>query len=476
MRVNKKTGFDIFDFDAAPDDIRADLLRARDEGLLLPLQSLEVMGVANRRSVEGRQLQRTYDRTVQTVALTFTAVERLNRLVTFIAANRMARKPGHRANIMRVFGRNPLARSTFGGAKFSPYAFAEFAVDETQFRMGKGNRPTAMRGIGTAIMQFKSFMLQFLEALYRNWNPHGKEGKRATAGTLLMLVALSGLWGFPGAEDLRELFEGMYKGITKKDFDARTELRKWIVQTTDQQWLGSLVDGGFPYMGGADMSRRVGLGSLAPESRNPTGIDWLDSAIAFGGVPADLMIGRPIRAAQQLGRGDVGGAAGALAPNFIENARKAANWSTDGVRTQAGRMVLPAEQVKPSSVAMKAIGVQPSQISDVYAYQEAQRRSQSANDELKRQLTSDFVRAMGALNRNTDPSKTARLQAAVQDVIADIAEHNEGAAPDQRIVITRQSIRTQLQREMMGTQAGFGRERKAARGSAAELREVFGVD
>lgn len=473
FRVNKATGYDLFDFDAAPADIKEDLIRARDEGLLLPLQSLEIMGVAGRRSVEGRALQKGYDKAVQSLALPFTATERLNRIVTFIAANRLARKSGVQARIRSTFRNNPLAQSIFGGKNFSPYAFGEFAVDETQFRMGKGNRPTAMRGVGTALMQFKSFQLQFLEAMYRNFTLHGSQGKVATAATLGMLIALSGIWGAPGADDLRKLFEGLYKGITKRDFDVRTSLRKMIYDTTGSKWLGALVDGGLPYLLGADMSRRVGMGTIMPDSRSPTGIDWLDSMISFGGVPADLMVGRPIRAAQQLGRGDIGGTLTTGLPNFIENGRKAYNWSTDGVRTQSGRMVLPAGEVKPSSVAMKAIGIQPSQVSDVYAYNQAQRRAQSSSDELKRQFTSDYVRALGALNRNTDSDKTPQLQAEVQKVLGDISHHNESVSPDQRITLTRQSIKAQLQREMAGTASSRGKERKQARGTAANLREVF---
>lgn len=475
MRVNRKTGFDLFDFSNAPADIRDDLKKASDEGLLLPLQSLEIMGIAGRKSIEGREAQKVYDRTVQTVALPFTATERLNRVVTFIAANRLARKDGIRSKIRSVFKNNPQAMAMFSGKNFSPYAFAEFAVDETQFRMGKGNRPTAMRGVGTAIMQFKSFMLQFFEAMYRNWTLHGKEGKMATAATLGMMVAMSGLWGAPGADDLRELLEGMYKGITGRDLDTRTALRKWVYETTNQQWLASLVDGGFPYAAGADMSRRIGMGQIMPDSRSPTGIPWMDSLIAFGGVPADMLIGRPLRAAQNVGTGDITGGVTAFLPNFIENARKARNWATDGVRTAAGRMVLPEDQVNTSSVVMKAVGIQPSQVSDVYAYNEAQRRSQASLDTLKRRYLSDYVRALGAIKRNTDPEKAPQLQAEAQKIIKDVSELNKTLAPHQRITLGREAIKNQILNEMKGAPAGFGRERKQARGEAAALREVFGV-
>lgn len=49
----------------------------------------------------------------------------------------------------------------------TPGIFAQFMVDDTQFRMGKINRPVVMRGVGAPLLQFKGFMMQSLEAWYR---------------------------------------------------------------------------------------------------------------------------------------------------------------------------------------------------------------------------------------------------------------------------------------------------------------------
>lgn len=475
-----KEGMDIFDFRKAPADIRAELMRAKDEGLLLPLQSLEIMGAANRRTVEGRKYQKGYDTLTQGLALPFTAMERLNRVVTFIAASRLSKKSGTRKQIEQVFRNNPMARAMMydENGDFNPYGFGEFAVNETQFVMGKLNRPTMMRSVGSPIFQFKSFILQFLETVFIRWPAlQGKRGKRARNLALFMMVLLAGMWGFPGADDLRELIEKFYKGVTKKDFDTRDWLRQTIYDATGSVWLSRLVDRGAIAAAGADMSQRIGMGQLMPQAREATGISWLDAAIAFGGVPFDMLVGRPTRAAQQFGRGDLGGGITQFMPNFVENARRAYEWTDKGVLTRAQRKVLNPEDVDLSSVILKSLGFQPTQISDIYAGQEAERRSQSAISELRSQLTGDLARAMAASARNTDASKAEKLEADIAQAYQAIMDHNATAKrPEDVINVTRSSINTLLRRELGGVPAGFGREKRAARGTAAARREAYGLD
>ena len=83
-----------------------------------------------------------------------------------------------------------------------------------------------------------------------------------------------------------------------------------------------------------------------------------------------------------------------------------------------------------------------------------------------------YVNALGAMTRNRDDSKAGKLQADVQAIYKEIADHNASAAPADRIVISRQTIKTQMQRELGGAPAGFGRERKQARGSRTRWPEA----
>lgn len=482
--VSKEATIDleIFNFNKAPADLRQELIKAKEEGLLLPLQSLEIMGVANRRSVEGRRYQKAYDRTTQVIAMPFTATERLNRLVTFMTAARMAKNPKTQKKIIEVFGKNPMARAMMlnDDGSFNVYGFSEFAVGETQFIMGKLNRPTILRKVGAPIGQFKSFMLQFLEAVFMRWPAlQGKEGKKARNLALLSMVVMAGVWGFPGSDDLRQLIEAAYRLTTKKDIDLRDKLRQAVYENSDSMWLTRLVDrGGFAALG-MDMSQRVGLGNLMPDVRGEgiTGIGYLDAIMAFGGIPLDMVPGRFLRAGLQAGRGDYGGAVTQFMPNFVENARRAYEWKTKGVLTRDQRKMLNPEDVDYSSVALKAIGFQPTPIAELYAGLSAERRSQTALNTLKSHLKGNLTRALAAAARNNNPAKTALLEADIEAAFDAIIQHNEGVQnQEDSIELTNSSIRLMMQRELLGAPGGFGRERKAARDSAERRRQAYGLD
>jgi len=74
-----------------------------------------------------------------------------------------------------------------------------------------------------------------------------------------------------------------------------------------------------------------------------------------------------------------------------------------------------------------------------------------------------------------DPQKQAKIEQQIADIYADIDEHNQSADPEQIIKITSRSLREKIMREREGVMGTWGKERKAARGSAEELRGVFGL-
>ena len=63
----------------------------------------------------------------------------------------------------------------------------------------------------------------------------------------------------------------------------------------------------------------------------------------------------------------------------------------------------------------------------------------------------------------------------LSDIYADIDEHNSKASPEQIIKIDQRSLRTKIMRETEGVKSTWGKERKAARGAAEDLRGVFGL-
>ncbi|HEX5362393.1 MAG TPA: PLxRFG domain-containing protein [Fluviicoccus sp.] len=452
---------EMFDPNKAPADVRDILKEAWAEGSFVPLESFDLMMTARQRNVGARKGVKAFNKATQIIALGFTFAERMNRLVTFIAAARVAQKRAVQENANRVLAGDALARAEVL-RNWNPKSFAEWAVDESQYRMGKANRPSVMRGVGSTIMQFKGFMLQTMEAWYRMAALHGKEGKYAAAASLLALYSLSGLWGLPGADDLRELLESIYKTITGKDMDLKTELRAWIARTSGSNALSQMVTKGASYPLGVDLTR-VGMGSIVP-----------DSPLAAAGIPFDMLIGRPKRAFEKMSAGDELGALGELSPNFIKHWLVSGSWALEGVRDKQGNLILAPDELGNGDLAMKAIGFQPSIVTDVRDYEYAQRRQETAVDGLKRSYTNKLAKAMVRLE-TASPEEAPEIEQEIDDIYADINEHNDTAAPEEVIKIGTRALRNKMMRERDGVKGTWGRERKQGRQAAEELRGVFGL-
>ena len=462
LMLSSTVGIDMFDPEKAPEDVRAILKEAWAEGSFVPLETFDLMMTARQRNVGARKGVKLFNDATQVVSVAFTFAERMNRLVTFIAAARLAEKRAVQENARNVLSGDALARSEVL-RNWSPKAFAEWAVDESQYRMGKANRPTTMRGVGAAIMQFKGFMLQTFEAWYRMAALHGRNGKFAAAASVLTIASLAGVWGLPGADDLRKLIEALYKQITDKDLDLKTELRSFIARTSGSNAVAQIVSKGASYPLGVDLTR-VGMGSIVP-----------DSPLAAAGIPFDMLVGRPKRAFEKGSTGDYLGAAAEFTPNWIKNYLVAGSWALEGVRDKRGNLILRPEDLSASDLVMKSQGFQPSIVTDVRDYEYAQRRQETAVDNLKRSYTNKIAKVMHQMETTTDPDKLAKLDQQLTDIYNDLDEHNASAPPEQVIKITARTLRNKIMRESEGVMGTWGKERKAARGAAEELRGVFGL-
>jgi hypothetical protein len=343
-----------------------------------------------------------------------------------------------------------------------------------------------MRGIGAPIMQFKGFMVQTLEAWYRMAALHGKDGKFSAAASIGILMALSGVWGFPGAEDLRKILEGLYKTLIKEDLDLKTELRSWVARSSSVQYVSDMVEKyagidagdtryaiaaavnkGITYPLGLDMTR-LGMGNIAP-----------DAASAVFGIPYDLFIGRPVRAIEKGLQGDSVGATAELTPNFIKNLLVAYNWTRDGVRDKYGNRIVTPEQVTSGDAIKKGLGFGSQNISDIRDYEYAQRRLETAVDAKKREYTSRIVKAMWRMENAATDEERQKYQGEMTQVYDEISAHNtkalEDGKPERFIKITGRTIAQRMKRERGGVAVTWGKERKQARGASDAMREDFGL-
>jgi hypothetical protein len=469
MLAAPRVGLDLFDPNKAPADVRGIIKEAWTEGAFVPLDTYDMMMTARQRNVGKRKLVKAFNTTSQVVSILFSGAERLNRLVTFIAAARLAEKDAIRKNAEKNLAGNTLARQTVLGKNWNAKNFAEWAVDESQFRMGKANRPGVMRGVMAVIAQFKGFMIQTLETWYRMAKLHGRQGKMAAAASLATLYTLSGLWGMPGADDMRKVVEAAYTNITKEDLDLKTELREWVAKTSGSNVIAQIVNKGITYPAGVDLTR-VGMGSILP-----------DSTLNALGVSFDMLVGRPMRAFQKSQAHDPFGAVAEFAPNFAKNWITAAGWAVDGVRDSKGNRILRPSDLSGTDIAMKAMGFTPSKVTDVKDYAYAEKRAESAANGLRSEFANRIAKAIVASEQAKDEAGHAEADKQMADVMAEIQEHNQKAidANKPENIIDpgklRGSIKAKIMQEREGVAGMWGREKKAARGNAQGRRDLFGL-
>jgi len=465
MMGSVSRGFDLFDPDKAPADVRDDLRKAWDEGYFVPLETYELMGKAYNRTPTQRRLQKGIDDSISVVSIAFQGAERINRLVTFIASHRIGKINGVEGKVHQILKGNPLAQDELG--IFSPRRFAEWVIDETHFRMGKINRPGAMRGIGTAILQFRGFTLQTFELWYRMMVQNGPEGKAMAAYSLLLMFAVAGVWGMPGADDLRNMLERFYKAVTGEDVDIKAKLRELAYRLSGSAMISQMLSKGTTYPMGLDLSGRIGMGNIAP-----------DSAMQVFGIPADLFIGRPSRAIESASRGHWRLAMAEMLPNFIKNPMQATDWAESGIRSQAtGKVAIAADDVTKGDVAQKVVGFTPARISNIREAQFAKRRAGQAVDDIRSDYYAKLGQSIAAkvrAERAGDVDEVTKLETDIKATFKEIAERNQGKAHYEMVIIRAETLRERVRDELSGTVAR-GTKRQQARSQAQKIDEAYGL-
>ncbi len=464
--IDPKTGLDVFNFFKAPDDVRAALKKAESEGDFIPLNTFDAMAIANINSAHLRGLDRRARQSQDVVSSTFSVPERLNRVVTYISAYRFAMQASNRKKIMQFVGRDQLGRKALEGKTGEEFAaaFADYAVFSTQFRMGKLNRPAIGRGIGTLPTQFLSFSLQAIELMYRLSKVHGGKTGTSVGIMLLCVVAMAGIRGFPFFDDIKTLFETVWKMINRTDLDIDSEMRKALADIVGPTVAEAILKGLPSALLDVDMSGRLGYGNLVPDDQG----DLL-------GIWFDMLYTRPQQALVDTARGDYLQAMADLSPAIVRNMVQAYVWAKDGVKSgKTGDTIIPAENLTATDIGLKAIGFTSGSVSGERERIYAEQRASHAVDALRSDYYDRLARTLAQRNRlwNTDKTAAMQYQAQFDAVMAEIARYNEGAPDFKKVVITKYSLKRRVNEEMIG--AAANKPRKQARGEAEELKKAFG--
>jgi N12 class adenine-specific DNA methylase len=342
----------------------AALKKAADDGIVSPQEVFQLMAQA-----QGKATLKPGDGTLTGDAMAkgsnalsklslawgkvFGLAEQFNRRTTFIAAYRTA--------IEQKLG--------------NPAAFAEKAVNETQFVYNKGAKPRWARGaVGGVLFTFKSYSINYVELLSRMANS-GPEGKKAALLALGVLFLMSGAGGLPFAEDIDDLIDGVMQrlGYNFSSKQAKQAFLTGMLGRDGAQFVEKGISGlaGVPI----DVSGRLGMGNLIPGTglltkKQNYGRDILELA-----GPAGDLAKRSLEAVGKVVDGNITGRTGALvtmSPTATRNVIQAVDMANMGMyRDATGKKVIDTDGYDAFA---KAIGFQPN---DVARVQDATRQVQN---------------------------------------------------------------------------------------------------
>lgn len=460
-----KNGLHAFDFAKAPADVRDALIKAEREGDFISFVTNDAMAISNQSNPNLRGLDKKKRQIMDAVALTFSVPEKINRIATFVAAYKMALNPSSKDAIMKFIQNDQLVREMIDGNNTQEafaFTFAEYAVMSTQYRVGKLNRPTMARGFGSAVFQFWSYMLQTFELMYKLQKVHGGKNGRALASMLFMIFMFSGLKGLPFEDDLQSLLEAIYKEFTKKDLDIDTGAREILTEHFGRRGAEMIMKGAPAAFMGVDLSGRVGMGNIVPDTGNDFMGVWFD------------MVQKPFEAVNYVTEEKYYNAAASLMPLFIKNPMTAYTWAEDGVRTRYGKKVIDSSDVTTADAALKAFGFQSSRIARKRDGVWAERRANNAVNDLRNHYYGKIAKTIVERNNLFEQGRAdeaRQVQARLDQIFAEIRHHNDTSPIHKRVILNKSAIKRRIGEELGG--ADNMRVRKQARPRQQEIREIY---
>ncbi|MFG8475160.1 PLxRFG domain-containing protein [Pseudomonas aeruginosa] len=387
-----------------PDLARA-LKRAEDDGVVSPQEVHQLMaqarGSGSLRAGDGTRLGDARALASNSVARLsmawgklFGAAEQINRRMTYIASYRIA-KAQNMGN---------------------PDEFARRAVRETQFVYSKASKMRWGRGaVGGTLMTFKTYSVAYLELMHRLWNQgepgsqERKDGRKAAALMIGMLLLVGGAGGLPFAEDAEDLIDGAAQlmGYNFSTAKAKQEFLEGLFGRV----LADFIDRGVSGLPGAplDVSGRLGMGNLIPGTRllQPAPANIRD-VLEIAGPMGDFA-NRILEGGKKIASGDIGSGLLEISPGAVRNAAKGVDMLATGMyRDTKGYKVLDTNTLE---AAMKMIGFQPASVATI---QEANMLSQKAKAFYN--LKAQEIRSMWAAGIfEKDQGKVERARQAIAD-------------------------------------------------------------
>lgn len=229
-------------------------------------QASELAGLAqgnNLLSLGNNKASRMANWTLEKAAFFFEMAEQFNRRVTYRAALDLAMQHPDAQAVKDATTKyadeykNMIDTKEFTPAEASAVITAVHATEQTQFVYGKYARPRFMRGrLAGTVFVFKHYMLSMLYLM-------GANKSDVAPRMLIMMLALSGMMGMPGAEDIDDIINVLAKWLFGKDFRVELAVREFIKDHANGTVPADVVLHGLARRGFGVPAMLDAMGSLA---------------------------------------------------------------------------------------------------------------------------------------------------------------------------------------------------------------------
>lgn len=204
--------------------------RGIQDGIINEAMAPELAGFAEGGNLKlgfgGNEVQRGIQTFNEWGAKMFELAEQVNRRLVFRAALKLANENPDNKYVRQMplkhkLHYDQLRAEGWTEQEATAYVTARDATITTQFQYGREYSPRFMRGKARSIFVFKTFIQNYVLFLANYPAP--------AVRSLLVMGALGGLMGVPGADDLKEILKAIGWRLFGKDFDLDREARRMII-------------------------------------------------------------------------------------------------------------------------------------------------------------------------------------------------------------------------------------------------------
>lgn len=432
----------IFNFDAIKGDERRRLVEELfKNGTIEPMLTRDQAPSFLARSQDPNlyALGKGTGKVMEVMSLAFSVSESVNRLTTALATYDLIKDQKSFARLQKM------AEGT-GDTINTPLDAVEWAVNETQFTMGKGFRAANMRGmVGGLSLQFTPFAFKMLGFQRRAMEYYGGKGlmsldvgKKVMSLHLLGLFATAGLWGLPFAAPVGDLLDKLLREVgpelgmtpTALKAELRETIQQLFKEVPELSFVGTpaeladyVLNGPFRATG-IDISKRTAL-DVVPE--NLLSLDLLNMGPLMGAVKGGIE-----DAVMYHRKGMDLMAVASLFPIAFRNAARSQAMQEVGY-ISPGKLepVLPAREMQDmGDIFRVAIGFTPTKVAEAREALRETKELGTKTEGLRRSYSDKIAVAMAKFYQTKDPAFREEAIALRNEVM----ERDKGKAPRDRII------------------------------------------